>query len=106
MDIVVVAQRTDGCHLWAVHGETGTALPGFPIALPHKATISASVILVDLHNYNDPRYVYESLSLSLSLCLPLYLFLSSTFKTKPLFPRSSTDTIKKTSEVTLIFLRG
>jgi hypothetical protein len=39
-----------------VHGQTGRTLDGFPIALPHDSIISAPVLLVDLHDYTDPRF--------------------------------------------------
>jgi len=59
LDIVVVAQTKSGCHMWAVHGQTGRTLDGFPIALPHNSIISAPVLLVDLHDYADPRFHVE-----------------------------------------------
>lgn len=44
MDIVVVAvpeTPSHGCHVWAVHGDSGKALDGYPISLPMNAMISA-----------------------------------------------------------------
>ena len=61
LDIVVVAQTKSGAHLWAVHGHSGKTLDGFPIALPHDSVISAPVLLVDLHDYNDPRFHVQSI---------------------------------------------
>jgi len=63
LDIVVVAVLSDqqqhdphhsqqGCHVWAVRGDTGKPLPGYPISLPMNAMMSAPVILANLHS--DP----------------------------------------------------
>lgn len=44
MDIVVVAvpeTPSHGCHVWAVHGDSGKPLDGYPISLPMNAMISA-----------------------------------------------------------------
>ena len=52
LDIVAVAATADGSsHLWVVRGDTGQSLPGYPKALPRGVKMSASAILVDLHNY-------------------------------------------------------
>ena len=39
--------------VWALNGATGLLLPGYPIALPKGAVISAGVILIDLHDYSS-----------------------------------------------------
>jgi len=65
LDIVVVAvlseqQQHDphlsqeGCHVWAVRGDTGKPLPGFPISLPRNAMISAPgiTIFVIIHSFS------------------------------------------------------
>ncbi len=50
MDIVVVAVTEDkGCHIYALRGDTGEFLPGYPIALPENAKVTSSVLLVDLN---------------------------------------------------------
>jgi hypothetical protein len=36
-------------HIWALRGDRGETIPGFPIALPHEETISGPVLL--LHDY-------------------------------------------------------
>lgn len=36
-------------HIWALRGDTGETIPGFPIALPHEETISGPVLL--LHDF-------------------------------------------------------
>ena len=52
LDIVAVAATADGnSHLWVVRGDTGESLPGYPKELPRGVKMSASAILVDLHNY-------------------------------------------------------
>lgn len=43
-------------HVWALRGDTGATIPGFPIALPQEETISGPVLL--LHDYATlTRYV-------------------------------------------------
>ena len=50
IDIVVVAvTELDGCHIWALRGDTGKALDGYPISLPLNAMISAPVVLTSFH---------------------------------------------------------
>jgi hypothetical protein len=38
-------------HLWVLRGDTGKTLEGYPMALPKEAIASASVLLIDLHDY-------------------------------------------------------
>ena len=54
LDIVVVAVGAGGahCHLYALDGNTGKPLRGYPLALPAGGMISSSAILVDLHDYS------------------------------------------------------
>jgi hypothetical protein len=54
LDVVVVAVSDTGSHIWAVRGDTGETLAGFPIALPAHSVATSSVLLADLHNYNTP----------------------------------------------------
>lgn len=43
-------------HIWALRGDTGETIPGFPIALPHEETISGPILL--LHDYSAlTRYI-------------------------------------------------
>ena len=49
--MVAVGSLTGNSHIWALRGDTGTVLPGFPIALPVGASVSSSVLIADLHNY-------------------------------------------------------
>jgi len=37
LDVVALAVSESGCHVWAVNGQTGEPLEGYPIALPDKA---------------------------------------------------------------------
>lgn len=53
LDVVVVSVTEHGCHLWALRGDTGETLPSYPIALPYKGTVTAPVLLVDLHDYSN-----------------------------------------------------
>ncbi len=53
LDVVVVASTKDhGCLVYAVDGQTGKVLKSYPLGLPHKAKVSSSVLLVDLHDYS------------------------------------------------------
>jgi hypothetical protein len=53
LDVVVVSVSPDtgDSHVWALSGDTGDKLPGFPIALPQGTKATSSALLVDLHNY-------------------------------------------------------
>lgn len=49
LDVVVVAATPGkGSHVYALRGDTGAVLDGYPIALPGQAAVSAPVLLVDL----------------------------------------------------------
>jgi hypothetical protein len=53
LDIVIVAASKDGnSHLWALRGDTGKPLDGYPMSLPLGVKASAPVVLVDLHDYS------------------------------------------------------
>jgi hypothetical protein len=51
LDVVVSVSAYDGYHIYALRGDTGETLPGYPIALPDGGEVSGAIILVDLHNY-------------------------------------------------------
>lgn len=51
LDVVVSVSGYDGYHIYALRGDTGQILPGYPIALPDGGEVSGAIILVDLHNY-------------------------------------------------------
>jgi hypothetical protein len=53
LDVVVISVNpTSGdSHVWALDGETGETLSGFPVALPQGTKATSSAVLVDLHNY-------------------------------------------------------
>lgn len=46
--VVVAATEGKGSHVYALRGDTGALLRGYPIALPGQAAVSAPVLLVDL----------------------------------------------------------
>lgn len=49
LDVVVVAATEGkGSHIYALRGDTGAVLPGFPISLPGNSAVSSPVLLVDL----------------------------------------------------------
>lgn len=48
--VVVAATASKGSHIYALRGDTGEVLPGYPIALPSRATVSSPVLLADLFN--------------------------------------------------------
>jgi len=48
--VVVAATEGKGSHIYALRGDTGAVLPGYPIALPNNAAVSSPVLLVDLLN--------------------------------------------------------
>jgi len=48
--VVVAATASKGSHIYALRGDTGEVLPGYPIALPSRATVSSPVLLADLLN--------------------------------------------------------
>lgn len=49
VDVVVVAATANkGSHIYALRGDTGEVLAGYPIALPSHATVSSPVLLADL----------------------------------------------------------
>lgn len=50
--VVVAATEGKGSHVYALRGDTGAVLPGYPIALPGHATVSSPVLLADLYNSN------------------------------------------------------
>lgn len=41
-----------GCDVWVLRGDTGVALPGYPLRLPASAAASSSVLLADLRAYS------------------------------------------------------
>lgn len=48
--VVVAATEGKGSHIYALRGDTGAVLPGYPIVLPGNAVVSSPVLLVDLFN--------------------------------------------------------
>jgi hypothetical protein len=49
VDVVVVAATANkGSHIYALRGDTGAVLPGYPITLPGNTAVSSPVLLVDL----------------------------------------------------------
>jgi hypothetical protein len=49
VDVVVVAATANkGSHIYALRGDTGVVLPGYPITLPGNTAASSPVLLVDL----------------------------------------------------------
>lgn len=52
--VVVAATEGKGSHIYALRGDTGAVLPGYPIALPGNSAVSSPVLLVDLLNSEHP----------------------------------------------------
>lgn len=55
LDVVVSVSAYDGYHIYALRGDTGETLPGYPISLPDGGEVSGAIILVDLHDYTLSR---------------------------------------------------
>ena len=55
LDVVVIAIDSKGrhSHLWAIDGDTGKPLAGYPMALPKGSMASSPALLVDLHDYSS-----------------------------------------------------
>lgn len=50
IDVIVVATTVSkGSHIYALRGDTGSTLKGYPISLPGNADVTSPVVLVDLH---------------------------------------------------------
>ena len=50
VDVIVVATTVSkGSHIYALRGDTGSTLKGYPISLPGNADVTSPVVLVDLH---------------------------------------------------------
>ncbi|CAE7492818.1 DEX1, partial [Symbiodinium microadriaticum] len=56
LDVVVAVAAIDGYHIYAVRGDTGQILSGYPFALPAGGEVSAPIVLVDLHDYSDTTH--------------------------------------------------